>query len=225
MINEPKRTSVILLAFIAFLIVMAIWPQAHASGDRITQSNDNNTQTSGDVITGDTIMGGDSSKAYGFSHGLGDVDINQCLASTQFGTIVFSKQKVVLNKWCAAEVYDAKGMAHMAAIMRCAIPEIAEHFDDPSLCVDMNTARAPVPAMAMVIQPEDDDEHKAEFNALQARLDAIEAERLAEVRKAEKAAQRANAAAQRAETRIVQQTMEQKPFLTEEQAQSLRFTK
>lgn len=109
-----------------------------ASGDDIVQSNDMNNQTTGDVglVTGD-------SRAFAFAHGLGDVDINQCLGSTQWGTILVSKQKLVLNKWCAAEVYDAKGMYSMAGRLRCQIPAIADLFTDPQQCVLENTWTPP----------------------------------------------------------------------------------
>lgn len=92
------------------------------------------------VNAGDVAVGIDS-KNYVFAHSLGDVDIAQCLASTQWGTFLFSKQKVVLNKWCAAEVYDQKGMHHVAALMRCDIAEIAEHFVSEKACLYANTWR------------------------------------------------------------------------------------
>jgi len=94
------------------------------------------------INEGVSLVGGDS-KAYGFSHSLGDVDINQCLGSTQWGTIIVSKQKLVLNKWCAAEVYDAKGMYSVAAKLRCQIPEINKLFNTDLECIRENTWTPP----------------------------------------------------------------------------------
>jgi hypothetical protein len=111
------------------------------------------------VNAGDIAVNSDS-KSFAFAHGLGDVDINQCLASTQWGTILVSRQKVVLNKWCAAESYDAKGMYFMAAAIRCDIKEIGQHFETKEECIDMNTYRPPSPPppepMIIIETPEEE---------------------------------------------------------------------
>lgn len=106
------------------------------------------TVTDGDQIVnaGDTNLSYGGSRAYGFSHGLGDVAINQCLATQQWGSIIVSRQKVVLNRWCASEVYDAKGLHEVAARMRCTIPEVASLFASESGCLAANMVTpAPVP--------------------------------------------------------------------------------
>ena len=121
----------------------------------VRQSNDLNNQTTGDVSH--------SSEAWGFSHSLGDVDINQCLGSTQWGTILVSKQKLVLNKWCAAEVYDAKGLYLVAARMRCQIPEVAELFATNDECVgenEMTPPPPPVEAPPPEVNLEEDEEYE-----------------------------------------------------------------
>lgn len=147
-------------------------PQARAS-DRITQSNDSNAQTTGDVSY-------NTDGSFGFAHALGDVDINQCLASTQWGTILVSKQKVVLNKWCAAEVYDAKGLHRMAALVRCDIEEIAKHFTDPAVCISDNTMQRQGDELADKIMAQDqmlasiEEDHDEELRELEQRLAAVE---------------------------------------------------
>jgi hypothetical protein len=168
----------------ATIILLALPISSLASGDKITQSNDMNNQTAGNVAIGDTIVDTNvTSEALAFAHALGDVDINQCLASTQWGTIVVSKQKVILNKWCAAEVYDAKGMYDMAARMRCDINEIAKFFDSNAGCVTSNTYIPPeptnvtgnnnqfppppvTPPLPTMDLAEIEDEHDEEINAL-----------------------------------------------------------
>ena len=129
--------------WIILLVALIYVSTALASGDdiRVTQSNDMNNQTAGNV-EGSVFNGGD---AFAFAHALGDVDINDCLASTQWGTILVSKQKVVLNAWCAAEVYDAKGMYEMAAMMRCNVPAIIAEFDSEAECERLNTFHPPPP--------------------------------------------------------------------------------
>jgi len=89
------------------------------------------------VIGGDTVV--DGSKAIGFGRSSFDVDINQCMGSTAWDTILVGKQKLVLNKWCAAEVYDARGLHNVAARLRCQIPEIADLFGPGEDCVLENT--------------------------------------------------------------------------------------
>lgn len=113
---------------VGLILTSSVW----ASGNDVdvVQSNDMNNQTSGDLSN--------NSRTFGFAHTLGDVDINQCLGSTQWGTVLFSRQKLVLNKWCAAEVYDSKGLHHMAAVMRCDLPEIIKHFPTAEQCVVAN---------------------------------------------------------------------------------------
>jgi len=131
-----------------WLIVILLAPALAFATPDIVQSNDNNAQTTGDVVTGD-------SKAFAFAHSLGDVDINQCLGSTQWGTILVSKQKLVLNKWCAAEVYDAKGMHSMAARLRCQISEIKTLFNTHQSCILENTYE-PIPVGVPTPGPDDE---------------------------------------------------------------------
>jgi len=89
-----------------------------------------------DVVTNNEIAGDRySSKGLALSHALGDVDIAQCLASTQWSFLIAAKQKVILNLWCAAEVYDAKGMYQNAARSRCSIGEIAQWYSSWNGCL------------------------------------------------------------------------------------------
>ena len=139
------------LLFVLLLIVFAV--EAYASGD----CRDGSCNTvGGDTVVdveGSQFSGGDS-RAFAFAHALGDVDINDCLASTQWGTIIVSRQKVVLNAWCAAEVYDAKGMFQMAAIMRCNIPEILDEFATEDECERANLYTPPPPPVVLDDTPE-----------------------------------------------------------------------
>jgi hypothetical protein len=141
------------------------------------------------VNAGDVAVNSDS-KSFAFAHGLGDVDINQCLASTQWGTILVSKQKVVLNKWCAAESYDARGLHTMAALIRCDIPEISKLFNDKEKCIRANTySPPPEPVTVIVPAAEPDVEQLAqveeEHESLEQRLARLERNQRAAAAKAQ----------------------------------------
>lgn len=147
--------------FIVLLMVLTLLALRAEATDR-----DEVEVSTGDNTAANSVTTG-SSRAYGLSHSLGDVDINDCLASTQWGTIIVSRQRVVLNRWCAAEVYDFKGLHDMAALMRCGIPEIAEYFGSESACIEANTVEPE-------IERGNEDRHAEDVNAITARLNALE---------------------------------------------------
>lgn len=137
-----------------FLLLFGLFIGTAFAGDDGPHSTDVTNDTT--VISNNhSVVDSASNNAYdawsvGLSNSLGDVDINQCLASVQWNTVLVGRQKVVLNKWCAAEVYDAKGLYTMAAIMRCDIEEISRHFPDRDRCIEANTIDARATASAMV---------------------------------------------------------------------------
>jgi hypothetical protein len=153
---ENQTKLFIALLAVAVLLVLAI-PEALATGDDddvLAQADAtatagaeavvNSTLTGGDLIGGD-VIGGDTSistgsnRAYAFSHGLGDVDINQCIVTKQTGTFIVSWQGYDYNLWCMGEVFDAKGLFKMGAEMRCDIPPIASKFEFREDCLAANT--------------------------------------------------------------------------------------
>jgi hypothetical protein len=198
--NDEKRTHPVIWLLFVLMLILVVDQIAEASGDRIKQSND-------------VSVGGDDSTAVAFGHALGDVDINDCLASTAWGTILISRQGVILNKWCAAEVYDAKGLPVMAARMRCDIPEVRKHFNTDNGCISANTAKASVAPVEVIKTPDKDEEGYHE--ALEARLAAIEAQSSKDTERARRAAKAAQAAAEEAHRleqerkEYAQQTLEQ----------------
>jgi hypothetical protein len=144
------------------LVILMIPVSALAGGDRITQSNDNNSQTTGDVLLG-------GSDNISISTGLADVDIAQCMASKQTNVVVFGWQRNEYNLFCMSQYYDSVGLHHMAALLRCNIPIIRDGFERIEDCVDLNTVRPiEVPRETSYIEPDN--------SALLARLDALEAE-------------------------------------------------
>ena len=143
------------------LIALVLASPAHPDDDRNGRSGDDidiDVSTPVDVdltaspttnVTGSTY----SSKAFALGNQLGDVDINDCLGSEQFGTPLYSRQWLELNKWCAAEVFDAKGLNLMAGKLRCEIKEIRKLFDDDAACLDANTIFAAPAAKLSEIEP------------------------------------------------------------------------
>jgi len=73
------------------------------------------------------------SRALALGNSLGDVDIAQCLGSTQWSTPVFGKQKLQLNWPCMAEFYLRNGRYDLAAMAICNT-EIAKEFESESDC-------------------------------------------------------------------------------------------
>jgi hypothetical protein len=144
-----KRFKWLVLALIVLLVLFLIGPPAAwASGDddrgpSVDVVTDVVTDVTTNVTGGDMVnqIAGDSysSRAYGFSHSLGDVDINQCIVSKQTGSFIVSWQGYDYNAWCMGEVYDAKGLFKMGAMMRCDIPVIRSHFETDYDCLLANT--------------------------------------------------------------------------------------
>lgn len=158
------------------------------SGDGVVV---NTEVSSGDMVGGDVNL---NSKAIGLANNLGDVDINDCRESVQFGTPLFSKQNVRLNPWCAAEVYDAKGMYKMAAIMRCEIKEVRQHFENKESCLEANVyapaVELPPPPPPPVAQDIDrDEEDQRVHEDVMSRLAALEKKREEDAKRAARYAQ------------------------------------
>jgi len=190
------RTTVWVL--LAILVVMLAAPALASDDDHKCQGGHNCNDAGGIVTGGDNTANNvatnsiSGSRSYGASHSLGDVDLNQCMGSTQWGSIIVSKQKLVLNKWCAAESYDAKGMFKMAALLRCDIPEIFKHFRVKAECIKANTTMFPVKPPDETVDRDDED-----YKRLYARITDLEATAVQDKAKAKKAAKIANAMAQR----------------------------
>lgn len=127
-----KGVKIVLAVWLAVLLSLA-WAVANATDygdDLVAEANAN---------TGDLVGGSMTSRSLALTSVMGDVDIAQCLASTQWSLLIFAKQGVQLNQWCAALWYDQHGMHDMAAKLRCNIPEIAGEFDTDPECVTGNT--------------------------------------------------------------------------------------
>lgn len=141
-VNQFKLVVLFLLGMMLVLLAAPVLADEDRgpSVDVVTDVHTDVTtnMTGGDVNT-DIAGSSFSSRAYGFSHSLGDVDINQCIVSKQTGTFIVSWQGYDYNLWCMGEVFDSKGLWDMGALMRCDIPVIRAHFETDYDCLLANT--------------------------------------------------------------------------------------
>ena len=130
--------------------------------------HDGGTLTGGDAIIGDIVGGSNSYSSdalgLGFSYALGDVDLNEgrnCYVSVANGNILWGRQKVKLNPWCAALFYDANRKHMRAATMRCSINSIASthpYYGDLKKCREGETL-----APGEIVRTPDVEEVRAMF--------------------------------------------------------------
>lgn len=186
--NEPKRIRIISIAIVLILAAAVFFNEAY--GTEVIQSNDMNAQTAGDLA----ISG---SRSYGLSSALGDVDIGDCLASKQISIlIIWQNQWVVENPLCVARELDSIGAHNAAAKVRCQTVTIKAVYPIESECLVAVMARQREVIVPMPVREDDDEDDRME--ALYARIAAHEDREAKQVSAAEKAADRAIAAAQRA---------------------------
>lgn len=185
--TEPKRNSAWWLLFFAFVLSAIFFSEAY--GQHECQGNcPDGGETS---VNLSSEVGGDSSKVYALSGG--DMDIDDCLAtySVVFGLF----QGTNINRLCEAERLNAQGKYQAAAEMKCSLFRFKRIYGKGQKCIDAVIYIEPTVITPQT--PEDD----ARIEALYARISKMEAQRTADTSKAEKAAQRADAAAVRADKR------------------------
>ncbi len=134
--NFPYPLVSLILAVLLILMAVNLAVAQDYEDESVNVDIFTDVTTNTDVSTGDNSY---SSRAYGFSHSLGDVDINQCIVSKQTGTFIVSWQGYDYNLWCMGEVFDSKGLWNMGALMRCDIPVIRSHFETDYDCLQANT--------------------------------------------------------------------------------------
>lgn len=108
-----------------YLLILFFPLVAFASGTDIEQEVE--------LVTGDIAINGGTSRALGLGRSSFDVDINQCMGSTAWDTIIGGKQKLVLNWVCLAEFYLKTGQPELAAVAICNT-EMLKEFDDEAAC-------------------------------------------------------------------------------------------
>lgn len=205
--KEPKRVSLVWLLILAGLAALIVHDIANATDDECRgHSCNDGGDVDIDIDGGDVIVpvdvttgpvsvdnpvtvntGGNTSRALALSNSLGDVDINNGMASEQWATPLFSKQEIILNEWSAALIADSFGNHEQAARMRCGIKAIKRLYRTSGKWIfskyDMTNCEsdwtfhqvavepAPVPAMSASRDDEEDDSRYDELYALVVELE------------------------------------------------------
>ena len=150
------------LLFLFVLVLLAVVSEAFAG--EIVQIN---KQTGGDVAV-------DGGSTWAFSHGLGDTDLGRgaaCVVTTQWGTIIWSRQNFHYDLLCISGQLDAQGKHEEAALLRCQIPELrkAPWGSIDTTCMDamhMDTEVTATPELAALYnqaaQYQEDEEERDE---------------------------------------------------------------
>ncbi len=139
-----------------------------------------------DVEQNTEVIGGDQAGSLGLGFGMGDVDINDCLASKS--TLV--NQWVVENSWCMANDLDARGNHDAAARVRCTTKTLQAVYPDPQECqAAVRALRLSDEAPVEEVADEDEDDQyreqaQADLAELESRMDRVESERQAAAQRA-----------------------------------------
>lgn len=202
-LTEAARHLFFLLAAIALvLLVGPVWGSGDCKGQSCNQDS-GGSNASSDSMSGavsDAVSTTGSSRSLALGNGLGDVDIAGCLGSEQFGTPLFSKQKLVINKVCLADFYLKMQKYSLAAQSLCNVPEILAEFDDEASCEAAHDfAPVAVPEAHIEQEQQFHMEQQVKYDRLEAKIEELEKRRSAP-------------------RRVVQP----QPFLTEEKRSALQ---
>ena len=189
------------------------WCLSWASGTDVDvrQSNDQNLQTTGDQV----IKGGD---AFGAAHGLGDVDIEGCVVTKQWGSFIVSHQYYEYDVFCIAEVLDSQGKYDAAAALRCSDKDTAKLFGDS--CISVWTFRPAVPPH-MEATPNQGDER---YLAQQEEIEFMR-EELAAIKDAQQSQEKQQQQVQVVQQEVVHQQQQQQQQLRYTEAQRAEVAK
>ena len=206
-----RRINIGWLVVFAVLVSFIVHDIARASGTDVVQET--NVNAPANVQT--SLTGG---KAFSFSGG--DMDIRDCLAthSVLFGLW----QGTHINPMCVADNMEQRGALAAAATMRCSTRKFRRVYGRGQDCIDAVRLNM-VPQAAPVAVPEsepddDDDEYNAQQMAFLVEFDAIKSE--LETLRIEQTQAPARP------PQVVERTViEQKPLLSKEVADSLRYKK
>lgn len=209
--NEPPRVSVWVLLALAFFAAVVVFDIAY--GQHECQGG-HNCNDGGEVIIDNVLTSDNAAEAIiggsrGYAVSGSDMEIGDCLATHSIAFGVW--QGTHTNPYCEALRMDAAGQHKAAAEMRCSTHKYKRTYGKGQKCID---AVIVTPTVIVPQTPKDD----ARIAALYARISEMEAQRAADTVKAEKAAQKANAAVVRAEQRP---TVVNQYGMTEEQRQDL----
>lgn len=158
----------------------------------------------GDSITNNLDTGGSRTVALGNS--LGDVDIAECLGSTQWSTPLFGRQKLNRDHTCVGFKFLAVGAYDVAAMHFCNDKDTLAEFDNEASCEAAHNFTPPEPSEPAVTQddyPRHEQMRDDPYELLLSRIEELE---------------------QRPKPRLtptMQQAPEPEPFITEQRRAEL----
>lgn len=194
-------------AYMLLLFSLTAFADDDCRGNNDCSDSSVNVDASNTVDSSVSNSMSNSSRSMGF--GLGDVDIAQCYRSYQF--LVWQDTKI--NPVCLADSYDAKGLHHMAAVIRCDVKHIRKHFDSDEACVQANTVRRvefpdpPISFMEELVEQEV-AERTVQMQQQQAYISDLES-RLNRMEQSNKAAARTAAQKRQEEREYAQQLLKE----------------
>ncbi len=133
--KAQTKIDLFIISLVMLVVLMAVSP-AWAGGPDVEQNVDVSLTGGAVDVAGDTLnLSTGGNRAYNVvAPGLGDVDIAQCLGSTQWSLLIGGKQKLVLNQVCMAEFYLKQGRYDLAAQALCNQPEILMEYRTEVAC-------------------------------------------------------------------------------------------
>ncbi len=130
--SEPKRISLVWLLLPALAAVLLVLDNSHADDDH-GHGQAHHDNGAGAVSDASSVITGDSSWGIG-AGGPGDVDINGCWGSTQWGLLTIFKQKLVTLEICLGFRFLALKKYELAAMHFCNDKPTLKEFANEAEC-------------------------------------------------------------------------------------------
>jgi hypothetical protein len=177
--KNAKYIFFVLALIVLFFLAAPVWASGDCKGQSCNDSGGDtvvgvDTSVSTELSGGDTSVSTGGNRALALSNNMGDVDIADCLGSTQFGTPIFSKQKLVINNVCLADFYMKMQRYELAAMALCNVPGILKEFQSEEDCEqahDFGPLENKEVALAVQLRQE---EHLQVEQAYDERISALE---------------------------------------------------
>ena len=190
--------GLITVAVVIVFLFSPVWAGGDCNGPGACTDDDVTVDTvvdTSNVVT----MHGSKNRSLGLANAQGDVDIGDCIVTTQWNAVIFARQSWDYSVWCQANDIHLGGKPVRAAEARCQIPFFAKLFGDE--CVDAMTFAyaADMVLDAVPDKDEDDDRRDRDLEEVMTRLDLYDANRRSVARQAVTEQKRRNAYADRLE--------------------------
>lgn len=136
--NIDRFSRYLAYFFLGVIIVLIMAPAWADNGHGHDHGDGGDNAANSESVLENVIKDDSLALGLGFSYGMGDVDINEgknCMGSEQKANVLWGRQDMALNAWCASLFYELNGKHTFAAKLRCSIPEIGDHYLTAAECV------------------------------------------------------------------------------------------